>query len=76
MGKGFEKRIRADWNANLRRDLEDEVVYTDGGAVRRLRGKIVSEDAAFLTLQRDDGLYELAKSTVLKIIRRTQGARA
>jgi len=49
---------------------EDSVIYRDGAATRRLRGRIIAEDDYFITVERFDGTVKIALSTVERIERR------
>ena len=49
---------------------EDVVTFEENGALRVLRGTIVSEDADFVNLQRRDGDWSIRKSLIHKIQRR------
>ncbi len=56
------------------RGPEDEVSFQEGAELRVLRGTIVSEDAQFIHLVRDDGDWSIAKSKVVKV-HRSRGIR-
>ena len=46
---------------------ECKLVFSDGDAIRVLRGVITREDDHFITLSRRDGVVRVAKNRVLKI---------
>ena len=51
--------------------VECKLVFSDGDAIRVLRGVITREDEHFITLTRRDGVVRVAKSQILKIDQRT-----
>ena len=55
------------------RGVEDEVVFQEDGCegrkVRILRGTIIREDADFLTIARDDGVWSIRRAFITKIRR-------
>jgi len=49
-------------------DNEDKVVFDDGGSTPRVyRGKIITEDANFVTLRRRDGDIKISTGKIYRI---------
>jgi len=45
----------------------DKILYRDGEKDRLLKGKIISEDDLFVSLELDDSVYRIAKSKIISI---------
>ena len=43
----------------------DKILYRDGEKDRLLKGKIISEDDLFVSLELDDSVYRIAKSKII-----------
>lgn len=49
-------------------DLEDAVVYQDGnGHERILRGHVIEETPEYVTVERRDGTWRIARRSILRI---------
>jgi len=48
-------------------DREDVVNFLEGDVIRALRGHVIREDDLFLYLLRNDGLWRIRKTTILKV---------
>lgn len=46
---------------------ESKIIFEENNETRVLRGVIVSEDSFFVTVKRRDGIFKIAKRTILRI---------